>query len=147
MQQVHTASPHPQAVLRFVCDMAFGGDAPGSGGRLASAFYAVVVCEVLACTAAVTEPLVALLVPYLQQGLRPAAAADQRVASHMVIAQLMTRATLSRVLLEGAPATSAKIPRRPASHDLVAAQGCSRWSAVTQQANVDRADPHASQCR
>ena len=82
--------------------MAFGNSAAGSGGRLASAFYAVVVCEVLASTAAVTEPLVALLVPYLQQGLRADAAPDQRVASHMVIAQLMTRATLSQVLLSGA---------------------------------------------
>ena len=83
--------------------MAFGSAASSSGGgRLASAFYAVVVCEVLATAAAVTEPLVALLVPYLQQGLRADAAPDQRVASHMVIAQLMTRATLSNVLLSGA---------------------------------------------
>ena len=84
--------------------MAFGAaPSSGGGGRLASAFYAVVVCEVLAAAAAVTEPLVALLVPYLEQGLRAGAAPEQRVASHMVIAQLMTRATLSNVLLTGAP--------------------------------------------
>ncbi len=110
--------------------MAFGGNgAPGSGGRLASAFYAVVVCEVLAGAAAVTEPLVALLVPYLQQGLKPAAAADRRVASHMVIAQLMTRATLSQVLLEGAPLAH----QIPLQHELSTPQhlGCAElYTAV-----------------
>jgi hypothetical protein len=102
-----------QGVLRFICDMAFAG-APSSSdsSRLASAFYAVVVCEVLATAAAVTEPLVALLVPYLQQGLRADAAPDRRVASHMVIAQLMTRATLSNVLLSGAQPR----PLQPACH-------------------------------
>ncbi len=106
--------------------MAFGGES-ASGGRLASAFYAVVVCEVLAGAAAVTEPLVALLVPYLQQGLKPAAAADRRVASHMVIAQLITRATLSQVLLEGAPPPDqGQLLNELSTHKFVAAQRCSR---------------------
>ena len=85
-----------------MCEMGRGAANPKRDGKLALSFYAVLACEVIAASHLVTEPLVALLAPYLQQGLNVGAAAGYRAATFMVVAQLLSHATLSQILLTSA---------------------------------------------
>ena len=103
-----------RALLRFVCDAARDLAAPRAGSRAAMPFYAATLCEVLAGVKAVDEGLVAMLLPYLTAGLGSDVLADYRSATYMVLAQLASRAALSRDLLDGACAPGKAL-------------GCWRW--------------------
>ena len=49
--------PLPQALLRFVCEMAQQLSGPKQAGRVALPFYAVVLCEALAAMKAVSTAM------------------------------------------------------------------------------------------
>lgn len=102
----HSLHSNMQAVLRSVCEIGRRAAKTKHEGKLALSFYAVLACEVIAASHRVTEPLVALLAPFLQQGLNIGAAPGYRAATFMVVAQLLSHATLSQILLTSATPTA-----------------------------------------
>ena len=105
-QARHLNSYSTQAVLRAVCELGRTAAKPARDSQVGVSFYAVLACEVVAAAPRVTEKLVAALAQYLQQGLAPASAPSYRAATYMIIAQLLSHATLSEILLTSAHCSS-----------------------------------------
>jgi hypothetical protein len=64
-------------------------------------FYAVTLCEFLAQISSVNEDTIALLLPFLLDGLKKDVFPDFRAASIMILSKLASRVPLSPALLSG----------------------------------------------
>ncbi len=91
-------------MLQFMGEAAKGATSKAQGSRTILAFYSVVICEVIALAPKVDEDLANVLLPYLMAGIEQGAAVspDFRASTFMVMAQLVSHATLSSRFLKGA---------------------------------------------
>ncbi|KAK9866983.1 hypothetical protein WJX84_002095 [Apatococcus fuscideae] len=90
-----------KAVLAFICSLASQLSESGRRSPVQLSFYAVTVCEVLAFGPEVHADTIGVLLPNLVQGLSTGASKDFQLATHMILAQLCSRAVLSPALLKG----------------------------------------------
>jgi U3 small nucleolar RNA-associated protein 10 len=89
------------AVFRFLCAGAKKLGQRKTCSHTYLSFYAVAMCEIVAATPMVNEPVIERLLPFLVEGLAAGAAVDYRAATLMVLAELCSRASLSASTLSG----------------------------------------------
>lgn len=87
-----------RSLLRFVCDAAQQLGGPRVAARAVMPFFAALLCEIIAATPAVDEPMVAMLLPYIVHGLSADVSLDYRAAIYMLLVQLATRASFTNDL-------------------------------------------------
>ncbi|KAK9810295.1 hypothetical protein WJX72_008160 [[Myrmecia] bisecta] len=114
-------SLNDKALLQFIGAAAKGAANKATGSKTVLAFYAVVVCEVIALAPRVDEDLVSTLLPCLMAGIDQATSVSvaYRASTFMIVTQLVSHATLSDRLLEvlmealGHAASSSKKAQAP----------------------------------